>query len=30
MIFKILKGVKQSAANAASHNGWIFDALNLG
>ena len=24
MIFKILKGVKQSAPNAASRNGWIF------
>ena len=24
MIFKSLKGVKQSAANAASRNGWIF------
>ena len=24
MIFKILKGVKQSTPNTASHNGWIF------
>ena len=24
MIFKILKGVKQSAPNAASRNGWVF------